>query len=75
LADVYNGAMVNRVQAIEKEISSLSESEVAELAAWFWEHNDQVWLERMQRDAEEGKLDFLIREARAEYDSGKTKDL
>jgi hypothetical protein len=58
------------IAEIEKAIENLPEPEVKALASWFDRYREQKWDARMEADAREGKLDFLIEEARQERATG-----
>ncbi len=61
---------MSTVQEIEKAIESLREPDVKTLASWFDEYREQLWDARMETDARDGKLDFLVEEARRERAAG-----
>jgi hypothetical protein len=48
------------VEKIQSEIESLSPEEYAHLRLWFFERDWEQWDRQIERDAEAGKLDFLI---------------
>ena len=54
---------MNTVLEIESAISRLPEDEFWKLSTWFDEMRDKAWTEKMQEDAESGRLDFLFEEA------------
>jgi hypothetical protein len=58
------------VAEIEKAIEHLPEPEVLILAGWFDEYREKLWDARIEADAQSGKLDFLIEEARRERGKG-----
>ena len=53
------------VDDIKTAIESLPEKEFAALREWFSEKDWEKWDRQIERDAESGKLDFLIAEASA----------
>ena len=63
------------VEKIQSEIKSLSPEEYAHLRQWFFERDWEQWDRQIERDAEAGKLDFLIEEAFAEEAQGQLKEL
>lgn len=67
--------MTNRVKALEEDVTRLDEVEFKHFAKWFADYQDRVWEKQIGRDAEAGKLDFLIEEARAERDAGTLRDM
>lgn len=63
------------VQTIEDAIQQLPEPDLAELQRWFSEFYGNIWDKKIERDAEDGKLDALAAEALAEYHSGLVTEL
>ncbi|MBP8106674.1 MAG: DUF2283 domain-containing protein [Caldilineaceae bacterium] len=56
-----------RLMAIERlqaEIEALSDEDFAQLRDWFLERDWERWDRQLEADVAEGKLDFLIEEAR-----------
>lgn len=66
---------MTRVEAIEREIRSLSDEELASFRQWFAEFDAAVWDTQIERDARAGKLDALVEEALQDDKSGKTTEL
>lgn len=66
---------MTKVEAIEREIRSLSDEELASFRQWFEEFDAAVWDAQIERDARAGKLDSLIEEALQDDKSGKTTEL
>ena len=62
-----------KVEKIKHEIEKLPESEFAKLRRWIKKKDWQKWDKEIEQDSGEGKLDFLIEEARKEKDE--LKDL
>ena len=54
------------VEEIKEAIAVLPESEFANLRNWLTEEDWKKWDDQISRDSEEGKLDFLIKEANEE---------
>ncbi len=67
--------MVDRVEALEKEVEKLGRAEFERFSAWFAEYEARNWDDEIKCDFEAGKLNFLIDEARAEREAGTLKDL
>jgi hypothetical protein len=67
--------MVDRVKAIEHEVEKLDKSEFERFSFWFAEYEAKLWDAQIEQDSADGKLDFLISEAKAERDSGTLTDL
>jgi hypothetical protein len=63
------------VEEIKTDIEALPHREYIKLARWFAERDWEAWDDQLAQDAEAGKLDFLIEEARAEGRSGKLHEL
>ena len=61
---------VSTIEEIEKAIERLPEAEVKSLASWFDAYREKLWDAKMESDAQGGKLDFLLEEARHERASG-----
>ena len=61
---------MSTVQEIESAIRELPSPQLSELSRWFETYLDKTWDARMKADAQSGKLDFLIDEARAERAAG-----
>jgi len=66
---------MTKVEAIEREIQSLSDEELAAFRQWFAEFDAAVWDAQVEVDARAGKLDGLIDEALKDDNSGKTTEL
>jgi hypothetical protein len=66
---------MSRIREIERQIADLSESEFAELREWFL-HRDWKALDvQIEQDAEAGKLDDIIKQARDDHNAGKSREL
>lgn len=63
------------VKDIEQAITQLPRQEVAELSRWFEEFQNQMWDEQIERDANAGRLDKLIEQAKAQSAAGRCKPL
>ena len=61
---------MSTVQEIERAIEHLPADEFFKLGEWFDDQRERLWDERIARDAQSGRLDFLIEEARAARKSG-----
>ncbi|RMD59150.1 MAG: hypothetical protein D6828_01950, partial [Nitrospirae bacterium] len=60
---------------IKKEIEKLSEEEYKQIRNWLLEKDWTKWDEEIERDSKEGKLDFLIEQAKKAKKEGKLKSL
>jgi len=63
------------VETIEKEIKSLSQEELSALRHWFVAFDADAWDAQIEVDAAAGKLDTLAKDALAEYEAGKAKEI
>jgi hypothetical protein len=66
---------MGRIETIKKSLEALSMEEQHELMLWFTERRERLFDERLERDADEGKLDAMILEAIREDDAGRTRPL
>lgn len=60
---------------IEEAITKLSPEEVAQLLAWFADYQAEIWDKQIERDLDAGRLDALIDEVDAEYETGNARPL
>jgi len=63
------------IKEIEQAIAQLSPSDVAELAQWFEEYQEQIWDQQIEEDVKAGKFSKLIEQAREDYEAGRCKAL
>ena len=70
-----NEQMADRVEALEREIESLSEAEYQRLATWFLNRDAELWDKQLALDSEAGRLDFLIDEVDQEERAGSLTNL
>ncbi len=66
---------MSKVDEIKAEIERLPEGQVAELYRWLTEKDWANWDAQIEADSRNGKLDFLISEARREKANNQLKDL
>ncbi len=62
-------------EEIESAIAQLPASEVAKLAKWFEEFQARVWDQRLEQDAEAGRLDALMEQAEKDFEQGRCEPL
>ncbi len=55
------------VKDIEEAITQLPHEQIAELSQWFEEFHNQIWDEQIERDANAGRFDKIIEQAKAQY--------
>lgn len=63
------------VEAIEDEITKLSNTELAKLRQWFVAFDEDAWDAQIEKDATSGKFDALASEALKEHAAGKDKQI
>ncbi len=68
-------ATMRRLEQIERQIRELSATEFAELREWVLEQDWAAWDAQIEADARAGKLQDMVSEAKAEFDSGKARKL
>ena len=66
---------MDRIEAIEKQIESLSPDELAVFRQWFHEFDALVWDRQLEGDVRSGKLDALADEAIQAHKTGKCTEL
>lgn len=66
---------MRKIEEIEEQIGKLSREEFAELREWFLKQDWKAWDMQIEADADSGKLDQLISDAKAEYQSGQARKL
>jgi hypothetical protein len=62
---------MSTVQEIESAITQLGPKEVHAVADWLQEYREELWDKQIEADANAGKLDPLIKKAKAGYRAGK----
>lgn len=66
---------MTKVEALEKEVETLTPEELAAFRVWFAEYDWQAWDRQLEQDVAAGKLDRLAAEALAELERGETTKL
>lgn len=66
---------MRKLDDIERQIRELSSAEFAELREWLLAQDWKAWDAQIEADADAGKLDELVAEARADYVAGRTRPL
>jgi hypothetical protein len=66
---------MTKLEKLEDEISALPPEDVRALGEWLDELREQLWDRQIERDAQSGKLDKLIAEAKADIAAGRVKPL
>jgi hypothetical protein len=66
---------MTKLEDIEKAVTKLAPAELAKFRAWFDAFDAARFDERLERDAESGKLDQLADKARADFRAGRAREL
>ncbi len=66
---------MTRIQALEKEVRSLSHDELAEFRGWFARFDAAQWDRQFESDVAAGKLDRLAARALAAHERGESREL
>jgi hypothetical protein len=66
---------MTKIEDIEKAVSNLSPDELAEFRAWFEAFDAAQFDQKIERDAQAGKLDRLADAALAELKEGRVREL
>jgi len=66
---------MTNVKALAQAVQQLPTQDLAEFRNWFLKFDEAAWDAQIEADAAAGKLDALAAEARAEYDSGKVREI
>ncbi len=66
---------MTKVEAIEREVETLTPEELATFRAWFIERDWEAWDQELERDVAAGLLDRFADEALAEVERGETTEL
>ena len=62
---------MSTVQEIEAAITQLEPRKIHAVADWLQEYREELWDKQTEADAKAGKLDSLIKKAKAGYRAGK----
>jgi hypothetical protein len=66
---------MSRVEALEKGVRALSDSELAAFRAWFVSFDAEAWDRQIEADLQAGKLGGIAEEAVAAYRRGESREL
>jgi hypothetical protein len=66
---------MSKVESVEREVQSLSSSELAAFRKWFHEFDAAAWDRQIEEDVRAGKLDRLADEALQALKAGKCTEL
>ena len=62
---------MSTIKEIESAISQLDPKDVHAVGDWLQEYREELWDRQIARDAKHGKLDSLIKKAKAGHRAGK----
>ncbi len=63
------------LKQIEAAILRLSPEEFRQLSEWFFELDNQLWDEQLEKDIADGKLEDLAQEAIADFEAGRYREI
>ena len=63
------------ITEIEAAITGLSPNDLAELSEWFRAYEEKLWDKQIENDLEAGRLDAVLAEVDAEYETGLSQPL
>jgi len=66
---------MSKVENIEREVETLTPSELETFRTWFYEYDAEVWDQQIEEDVQAGKLEKLAEEALTQHRAGKSKEL
>jgi hypothetical protein len=66
---------MTKLEQIQSSIEKLSPEEIAKLRQWLDELDARLFDEKIERDAQSGKLDKLAAQARANLKAGRGEEL
>jgi hypothetical protein len=66
---------MTKLEQIETAIAALAERDLAAFRRWFEKFDAARWDKQIERDSQSGKLDRLLKRAKAEHRKGKSRPL
>jgi hypothetical protein len=66
---------MRKIEEIEEQIQKLSREEFSELREWFLGQDWKAWDAQIEAEVKSGKLDRFVSDAKAEYESGRAREL
>jgi hypothetical protein len=63
------------LKQIEAAILRLPPEEFRQLSEWFFELDNQLWDEQLEKDIADGKLEDLAQEAIADFEVGRYREI
>ncbi len=65
---------MTKIEQIQADIEKLAPAEIAKLRDWLADLDARMFDDKIARDAESGKLDKLISDAKADHKAGRTEE-
>lgn len=66
---------MTKIEALEREVQSLSAEELASFRAWFAAYDSAAWDRQLEDDVHAGKLDGLADAALTDHRAGRSRKL
>ena len=66
---------MSTIQEIESAITKLKPEEIRTVGKWLDELREQMWDKQIEADAQAGRLDKLMEEAKRDFEAGRCKPL
>ena len=66
---------MSTIQEIESAITKLKPEEIRAVGKWLDELREQMWDKQIEADAQAGRLDKLMEEAKRDFEAGRCKPL
>jgi hypothetical protein len=66
---------MSELEELENRIRNLPPEDLAKFRAWFVEFDHILWDRQIESDVKSGKLDQLVNEALADYNTGKAQKI
>lgn len=66
---------MSRVETVEKQVRELSSEELTTFRKWFERFDAEAWDRQFETDVEAGKLDSLAKEALADHEAGRNREV
>ena len=63
------------LREIKDAVSSLSQDQLSEFRSWYERFDTEMWDERIERDARDGRLDAIADAALADHAAGRSRRL
>lgn len=63
------------LREIKDAVSSLSRDQLSEFRSWYERFDSEMWDERIERDARDGRLDAIADAALADHAAGRSRRL